>query len=76
MAKSKAQGGSSGAVVLPSLLAQIDTTNRKPKRRFGKQFELNSWDISDSENDEKDFLMASQMAEKELSESKPQSSDW
>ena len=80
MAKSKAQGGSfSGAVVSPSLLAQIATTNRKPKRRFllglGKLLETNPWDISDSEDDEKDFLMAPQMAEKELSESKPQSSD-
>ena len=79
MAKFKAQGGSSGTVVSPSLLAQIDTTNRKLKHRFlfglGEQFEPNSWDISDSENDEKDFLMASQMAEKEISESKLQSSD-
>ena len=42
---------------------------------LGEQFEPSSWDISDSENDQKDFFMASQMAEKELSESKPQSSD-
>ena len=79
MAKSKACGGYiSREVVSPSLLAQIDT-NRKPKRRFllglGEPFEPNPWDISDSEDDEKDFLMASQMAENELTQSKPQSSD-
>ena len=80
MAKSKAQGGSfSRVVVSPSLLAQIDATNRKPKRRFllglGEPFKPNPWDISDSEDDEKYFLMASQMAEKELTKSKPQPSD-
>ena len=80
MAKSKVQGGSfSRVVVSPSLLAQIDATNRKPERRFllglGEPFEPNPWDISDSEADEKYFLMASQMAEKELTQSKPQSSD-
>ena len=72
MAKSKAQHGSSGTAVLLSLLAQIDTTNRKPKCRFllglGEQFETNFWDISDSEDDEKNFLMASQVVEKKLSE--------
>ena len=80
MAKSKAQGGSfSRVVVSPSLLAQIDATNRKPKRWFllglGEPFEPNPWDISDSEDDEKHFLMVSQMAKKELAQSKPQSSD-
>ena len=79
MAKSKARGGYiSHEVVLPSLLAQIDT-NRKPKRQFllglAKPFEPNLWDISDSEDDEKDFLTASQMVEKELTQSKPQLSD-
>jgi len=79
MAKSKARGGYiSHEVVSPSLLAQIDTS-RKPKRRFllglGEPFEPKHWDISDSEDDEKDFLMASQMVEKELTQSKPQSSD-
>ena len=79
MAKSKARGGYiSREVVSPSLLAQIDTS-RKPKRRFllglGEPFEPKHWDISDSEDDEKDFLMASQMVEKELTQSKPQSSD-
>ena len=78
-AKSKARGGYiSREVVLPSLLAQIDT-NRKPKCRFllwlGEPFEPNPWDMSDSEDDKKDFLMASQMAEKELTQSKPPSSD-
>jgi len=62
-------------------LAQIDATNRKPKRRFllglGEPFEPNPWDIrfSDSEDDEKDFLMASQMVEKELTQAKPLLSD-
>ena len=79
MAKSKAHGGYiSREVVSASLLAQIDT-NRKPKRRLvlglGEPFKPNPWDISDSEDDEKDFLMASQMAEKELTQLKPQSSD-
>ena len=74
MVKSKAQGGSfSGAVVSPSLLARIDATNPKPKCQFllglGKPFEPNPQDISESENDEKDFLMASQMAKKELTHS-------
>ena len=60
MAKSEAQGGYfSRVVVSQSLLAQIDATNRKPKRRFllglGEPFEPNPWDISDSEDDEKDF---------------------
>ena len=69
MAKSKAQGGSfSRVVVSPSLLAQINATNRKPKHQFllglGEPFEPNPWDISDSEDNEKDFLMASQMAKK------------
>ena len=78
MAKSKAQHGSSGTAVSLSLLAQIDTTNRKPKRRFllglGEQFEPNPWDISDSEEDEKNFLIASQVADKKkLSKLKPQS---
>ena len=77
MAKSKAQGGSfSRVVVLLSLLAQINATNHKPKHRFllglGKPFELNPWD---SEDGEKDFLMASQMSEKELTQSKLQPSD-
>ena len=77
MAKSKAQGGSfSRVVVSPSLLAQIDATNCKPKHRFllglGKPFELNPWD---SEDDKNDFLMASQMSEKELTQSKLQPSD-
>ena len=53
--------------------------NRRPKRRFllglGEPFEPNPWDISDSEDDEKYFLMASQMAEKELTQSKLQPSD-
>ena len=80
MAKSKAQSGSfSRVVVSPSLLAEIDATNRKPKHQFllgmGKPFEPNPWDISNSEDDEKDFLMASEIAEKELTQSKPQSSD-
>ena len=52
-------------VVSQLLLAQIDVTNRKPKPRFllglGEPFEPNSWDISASEDDGKDFLMASQM---------------
>ena len=52
-----------------------DATNRKPKYRFllglGEPFQPNPWDISDSEDDEKDFLMASQMVEKELTQSKP-----
>ena len=79
MAKSKASGGYiSREVVSPSLLAQIDTS-RKPKRRFmlglGEPFEPKPWVISDSEDNEKDFLMASQMVEKELTQSKPQSSD-
>ena len=78
MAKFNAHSGYiSREVVSPSLLAQIDTS-RKPKRRFllglGEPFEPNPWDISDSEDDEKDFLMASQMAKKELTQSKPQSS--
>ena len=68
MAKSKAQHGSSGTAISQSLLAQIDTTNRKPKLRFllglGEQFKPNPWDISDSEDDKKNFLMASQVAEK------------
>ena len=81
MAKSKAQGGSvSGAVVSPSLLAQIDATNHKPKHQFllglGEPFKPNPWDISDSEDNEKDLLMASQMAKKSLTQSKQQSSDW
>ena len=79
MAKSRARDGYiSSEVVSPSLLVQIDT-NCKPKRRFllgvGEPFKPNPWDTSDSEDDEKDFLMASQMAEKELTQSKPQSSD-
>ena len=62
MAKSKAQDGSFSCVVVsPSLLAKIDASNHEPKRRFlfglGKPFEPNPWDISDSEDDEKDFLM-------------------
>ena len=64
----------SRVVVLPSILAQIDATNRKPKR-IGQPFEPNPWDISDSEDDKKNFLMASQMREKEPTQSKPQSSD-
>ena len=52
-------------VVSQLLLAQIDVTNRKPKPRFllglGEPLEPNSWDISASEDDGKDFLMASQM---------------
>ena len=60
-------------------LAQIDATNRKSKRQFllglGEPFEPDPWDISDSEDDEKDFLMASQMAEKELTQSKSLLSD-
>ena len=66
---SKARSGYICEVVSPSLLVQIDT-NRKPKHRFllglGEPFKPNPWDISDSEDAEKDFLMASQMAEKEL----------
>ena len=54
--------------------------NRKPKRRFllglGEPFEPNPWDISDSEDDEKDFLIASQMAEKKLTQSKLLSDRW
>ena len=68
MAKSKAQSSFSHVVVLPSLLAQIDATNHKPKRRFllglGEPFKPNPWDISDNEDDEKDLLMASQMDKK------------
>ena len=65
MAKSNARSGYiSHEVVSSSLLVQIDTS-RKPKRRFllglGEPFEPNPWDISDSEDDEKDFLMGSQM---------------
>ena len=75
----KILGSFSGTVASPSLLAQIDTTNRKLKRQFllglGEPFKPNPWDISDNEDDEKDFLVAFEMAEKELSESKPQSSD-
>ena len=67
-----------GTFGIPTLLAQIDTTNRKPKRQLllglGEPFEPNPWDIS--EDHKKDFLMVSQMAENELSESKPHSSDW
>ena len=65
----------SQVVVSPSLLAQIDATNRKPKHwlllGLGEPFEPNPWDISDSEDDEKDFLMVPKMAEKELTQSKP-----
>ena len=43
---------------------------------LGEPFKPNPWDISDSEDDEKNFLMASQMAEKELTKSKPKPSDW
>ena len=80
MAKSEAQGGYfSHVVVLQSLLAQIDATNCNPKRRFllglGEPFEPNPWNISDSEDDETDLLMASRMAENELTQSKPQLSD-
>ena len=79
-AKSEAQGGYfSHVVVSQSLLAQIDATNCKPKHQFqlglGKPFEPNPWNIWDSEDDEKDFLMASQRAKNKLTQSKPQSSD-
>ena len=63
MVKCKVQGASSSRlIILPSLLAQISTTNRKPKAEFllglGEPFEPNSWDISEGEDDEKDLLMA------------------
>ena len=74
MAKSKAQGGSfSRVVVSPSLLAQIVIASLSVD--FCWDWANHSWDISDSEDDKKDFLMASQMAEKELTQLKPQPSD-
>ena len=66
-------------VVSRLLLAQIDVANRKPKPRFllglGEPFEPNPWDISDSKDDGKDFLMTSQIVKKELTQSKPLLSD-
>ena len=63
--KASESGHFSRLVVSQLLLAQIDVTNRKPKPRFllglGEPFEPNPWNISDSEDDGKDFLMASQM---------------
>jgi len=74
------ESGYFSRLVSELLLAQIDATNRKPKRRFllglGEPFEPNPWpDISDSEDDEKEFLMASQMVEKEHTQSKQLLSD-
>ena len=67
-------------VVSPSLLAQFGTPppGKKPKREFllglGEPFEPNPWDCdSDSINDA-DLLMASQVAEEEIPECKPQPS--
>ena len=79
MAKSKAHDGYiSREVVLPSLWLRsilIASLSVDYCLGLGKPFEPNPWDISDSEDDEKDFLMASQMDKKELTQSKPQSSD-
>ena len=69
-------GNFSRLVVSQLLLGQIDVTNCKPKPRFllglGEPFEPNPWD---SEDDGKDFLMASQMVKKELTKLKPLLSD-
>ena len=69
-------------VVSPSLLAQFGTPppRKKPKHEFllglGEPFEPNPWDCdSDSINDA-DLLMASQVAEEEIPECKPQPSTW
>ena len=67
-------------VISPSILAQFGTPppGKKPKREFllglGELFEPNPWDCDSASIDDAELLMASQVAEEEMPERKPQQS--